>query len=185
MLHAALDTCQERPWVYVKSAGWSERADTPQAGAAHQRPGDPGRRRAKELTLLIRIHHKGRRTRRGVSAGGRGVLSAMLFLAAATTWSSERFRQSFAEIHRHTASASGLPKAEKTQTAPPPASCETGASFNQGRQEAASLRATKVGNLAAALHAADLASAKPLVVRSRTRRAVGRPAAPLTARHRP
>ncbi len=114
-----------------------------------------------------------------------GIMSAMLFLAAATTWSSERFRQSFAEIHRHTASASGLPKAEKTQTAPPPAPCKTGASFNQGRQEAASLRTTKVGNVAAALRAADLASAKPLVVRSRTRRAVGHPAAPLTARHRP
>ncbi len=89
-----------------------------------------------------------------------GVLSAMLFLAAATTWSLERFRQSFAEIHRHTASASGLPKAEKTQKAPPPASCKTGAGYNQGRHEAVSLCATKVGNVAAALHAADLASAK-------------------------
>jgi hypothetical protein len=89
-----------------------------------------------------------------------GILSAMLFLAAATAWSSERFRQSFAEIHRHAASASGLPKAEKTQTALPPATCETGASYNQGRQEAASLSATNVGNVAAALHAADLASAK-------------------------
>ncbi len=117
-----------------------------------------------------------------------GIMSAMLFLAALvsiTTWSSERLRQSFAEIHRHTASASGLPKAEKTQTAPPPASCKTGVSYNQGRQEAASLRATKVGNVAAALRAADLASAKPLVVRSRTRRAVGHLVAPLTARHRP
>ncbi len=75
-----------------------------------------------------------------------GILSAVLFLAALvsiTTWSSERFRQSFAEIRRHTASASGLLKAEKTQTAPPPAPCETGASYNQGRQATASLRATK------------------------------------------
>ena len=72
MLHAVLDTCQERPWVYVESVSWSERVNTPQAGAAHRRPGDPGRRQAKELTLLIRIHHKGRRTRREASAGGRG-----------------------------------------------------------------------------------------------------------------
>jgi hypothetical protein len=41
-----------------------------------------------------------------------------------------------------------------------PASCETGASYNQGRRATASLRATNVGNVAAALHAADLASAK-------------------------
>jgi len=54
----------------------------------------------------------------------------------------------------------GSPKSGKTQTAPPPASCETGASFNQVRQVAASLRATNVGNVAAALRAADLASAK-------------------------
>ncbi len=72
MLHAALDACQERLWVYVESVSWSERVNTPQAGAAHQRLGDLGRRRAKELTLLIRIRHKGRGTRRGVSAGGRG-----------------------------------------------------------------------------------------------------------------
>jgi hypothetical protein len=110
-----------------------------------------------------------------------GILSAMLFLAAATTWSSERLRQSFAEIHRHAASASGLPEAEKTQTAPPPASCETGVSYNQGRQEAASLRATNVGNVAAALRAADLRPRR----QPWTRRAVGHPAAPLTARHRP
>jgi hypothetical protein len=69
-------------------------------------------------------------------------------------------QRGFAEIRRHTTSTFGLPRAEKTQTAPQPASCETGVSYNQGRQEAASLRATNVGNLAAALHAVDLAPAK-------------------------
>jgi hypothetical protein len=195
LLHAALDTCQECPWVYVKSAGWSERVNTPQAGAAHQRPGDPGRRRAKELTLLIRIRHKGRRTRRGVSAGGRGDSVGRVVLGGSG-------------LHKllhgaRSGSDKALPKSADTRR-PRLVSRERKRHRRRPNPLPAKLAPATIKGAGQPPHYAQqmLAMLPPHYMRQiwrprrqvqprtrrticASRRAVGHPAAPLTARHRP